>query len=1664
MKNKISACNYFCLNQLIKIFIFLYEIKFIFNDNDKSLNNIIQLGGKNFRYNHFSLNSKGDMVIDTSAYPGNNERRFFGVKKNGRPYFKDQNNIESFYYSMFVEGLNNTNQQKIEGESIFVQITNNNSNLHGKEYYFTYSKGDGYVELYDFENKNYSFSKSSYYFNETLLSDVGALIKLNTSNQVYEYLISYIYLEKANKYRFYLVKFIIDTNNISNTQLVRKKPNYSKKKTTLNRRISSCFETISLKIVCLYQQDNYKYNIAVFDEVTGEQGNTTLAINDKDNITDNTNIFYKGIYFKGEIGVFLYYKSINDSYPIVSFKYINSTLGMETYNSYDAIKLDYTNFTVYAMLNDIIKLSDTKICLISSSYNKEQLNIVIFILYNQDQHMNINYYIINFFNEYSHKIYKDLRVFLYNNFISLAFSYCIKRSCENINDEYFSSLIIFNYPNSTDESIDYVEYLYNTNGKFEDFNFNLKEKITYTIENNIFGYEYVGIKILDYPDNISLTYVDNSAIISKNSTLSENKNITIQFIPMLSYIKTNYTIEYAIIVKEPNYSKMTKFINKTKSINNNLYQHYYNEEEYIGKTSYFNITIKENLTTECDYSTCSLCFERNIDYCVICLYNYSFNEEGLKICYPNPFLSTLLSESTSMSTSSSLISFRSNLLSTNTSPTIQISNAANKETENSTLDSPLLKTTFPLFSDTLLQTKIANTLQTTNPSKSETIIKTSKTSTFITQLTSNLSKSQTIPETIKTTISETILQSSYPSISQNIINKSKSYILKTLLQTTKSSILKTLLENTSFSLLETIKTSNSSIDKISELYSIDSSQIQTTIPDYEFQSTNLSIFKTLLLSELSNILQSPNLSLITSLPSSELNSLFLSSIKTSEFLASIINNSSSSNIETNSFSNLTLPSSEISSNVKTLLSSIIKFSPEYSLSTSPSNKSEIKEESLFTQKTLFNSTLLSIIFQSSEETKCNKEMIFEGKCSEKITMKQIEEIYNEIINEYILKNKSLDYVIMTQNAMFQLSTIEKQKNNEISISSIDFGKCESEIKKQEGLLETDELLILKLDLKNEDLSGTYVQYEVYNPYTKKKINMDICLNYPIYIKVPVDFDINTEILYISLNESGYNLFDLNDSFYNDVCSTYTSSNGTDITLTDRKNTIYNNNANVSLCQEGCEFDYYNSSDKRINCECQVQTTEIKSNINELEFSSHIFKNFIITLKNSNFFVLKCYKLAFSLNGQMNNIGSYFIDTIIFTFCIFLIIYGIKDKKKINRFILMIIKQKLFILNKKNTDRTLIPIKEIRIKKNNNLKIDRITKKIKDRIKEDKPEKDNIIIYKSRKGIVEENKKNEVEFKIKNINSPSKKKKKKFSSSSLRVNESITFSKNMLIKNDLLNQPSLKISKILKSKTNFFEDENLRNTNNLKPNITKKSIDNIKKDDDDINTNLNDEELNSLKYNMAIIMDQRTYFQYYWSLLKTKHIILFTFFHFNDYNLLSIKLALFLFAFSLYLTINAFFFTDKTMNRIYVDNGKYNLLYQIPQIIYSFLISTVINLLLKTLSLFEKDLLLIKKEPTQKLVHERSCEIKKRLKIKFIFFCIISLLLLFFFWYFITCFCAVYKNTQIILIKDTLVSYAITLLYPFALYLLPGVFRIPSLRAKNGDKKCLFDIGKIIAYI
>ena len=224
------------------------------------------------------------------------------------------------------------------------------------------------------------------------------------------------------------------------------------------------------------------------------------------------------------------------------------------------------------------------------------------------------------------------------------------------------------------------------------------------------------------------------------------------------------------------------------------------------------------------------------------------------------------------------------------------------------------------------------------------------------------------------------------------------------------------------------------------------------------------------------------------------------------------------------------------------------------------------------------------------------------------------------------------------------------------------------------------------------------------------------------------------------------------------------------------------------------------------------------------------------------------------------------------------------------------------------------------------------------------------------------------------------------------------------------------------------------------------------------------ELNLSDYNTTLIYDNRTYIQYYISLLKYNHLLPFSFFNITDYNSRIIKMFLFFFFFSIYLTVNALFFNDSTMHKIYEDEGVFNFIYHIPIIIYSSLISGIINAILRQLALTQKNLIAIKHLKKKDNFERESKKVLKRLIVKFILFFILAFILLLLCGYYITCFCGVYVNTQIILIKDTFISFALSMVYPFGKYLIPGIFRIYALNSKNKDNICVYKISLILQMI
>ena len=273
-------------------------------------------------------------------------------------------------------------------------------------------------------------------------------------------------------------------------------------------------------------------------------------------------------------------------------------------------------------------------------------------------------------------------------------------------------------------------------------------------------------------------------------------------------------------------------------------------------------------------------------------------------------------------------------------------------------------------------------------------------------------------------------------------------------------------------------------------------------------------------------------------------------------------------------------------------------------------------------------------------------------------------------------------------------------------------------------------------------------------------------------------------------------------------------------------------------------------------------------------------------------------------------------------------------------------------------------------------------------------------------------------------------------------------------------------KVINKKEKRDKIEKSISARNSKEIINKKSNENIilYKNSQNIDNNTmkyNNDELNDLSYDIALIYDKRNFWQFYCALLKSKHNFIFTFCYNEDYNPGIIKIDLFFIGFTMDYVVNALFFNDDTMHKIYEDKGIFDWETQIPLTIYSFLISLILNIPLSILGLPNDKIIDFKQNHSNQGIKNQRAKLFFCLKIKFAFYFLISFIFLLFFWYYISMFGIIYKNTQYHLLKDTLISFGISFFYPFGINLIPGIFRIPSLSNPKKKRTCLYNFSKIL---
>ena len=610
------------------------------------------------------------------------------------------------------------------------------------------------------------------------------------------------------------------------------------------------------------------------------------------------------------------------------------------------------------------------------------------------------------------------------------------------------------------------------------------------------------------------------------------------------------------------------------------------------------------------------------------------------------------------------------------------------------------------------------------------------------------------------------------------------------------------------------------------------------------------------------------------------------------------------------------------------------------------------------------------------------------------------------------------------NSSYTISAV-KVGNEPLTSSRVDLSECIHLLKTQGIISSNESLIILQLDSPSSKKVSNEISFALYFS-NLTQIDISYCNN----TKIKITSSVNTSLINnfdkakSIYDNNGYDIFNINDAFYTDDCSSYTSENGTDLTLKDRQNIYFEE---INFCDDGCIYESYNFELNVVNCICE----NITNSNNHTSFSLNtFFKKFINVFKESNIKLVKCYNSVFDIDKLRKNVGSYVMIGLFGFELIILFLYCESGLISTNEIYEMLIKEK----DKKKNINSFNKNKELNRSLNNtaisgtNNEILNLNEKsiIKEKIKFF-----NISPFKQLLPI----NKNNLEVKQKKINEKdiNKNNNNENISKSIIIYPKKKYGLTYII--SPRKEMGIIIKDILKKKNNNFKSFILQ---------PKKNLDNFDK-------KIKDDILNKLPYEQAIEMDKRSFSNYYLSEIKNSQSFIFTFITSDDGNNKFIKIILFIFNIAMYFCWNTLFFSDNSISYIHSQSGSYNYIYFLPKSIVSSVLSGLINTIFKLLALNNS----IKLKSSYH-------KYKKNLlvtQIKLGMFLLLQFFFLLFFWYFTTSFCAVYINSQKHLFKSCLLSLLFSMIFPFFFVIMITILRLVGIRKKN---KILYNISKFLS--
>ena len=215
----------------------------------------------------------------------------------------------------------------------------------------------------------------------------------------------------------------------------------------------------------------------------------------------------------------------------------------------------------------------------------------------------------------------------------------------------------------------------------------------------------------------------------------------------------------------------------------------------------------------------------------------------------------------------------------------------------------------------------------------------------------------------------------------------------------------------------------------------------------------------------------------------------------------------------------------------------------------------------------------------------------------------------------------------------------------------------------------------------------------------------------------------------------------------------------------------------------------------------------------------------------------------------------------------------------------------------------------------------------------------------------------------------------------------------------------------------------------------------------------------LPYSLAFSSDVLSYLMTYWNYLKFKQIILFTFFTQSKGILRSTKIVHFNLFIAFCMTFTALFFDDYIIRALYIYKGNASANVHVPNIILSSIFSFIACIIVRCACLNERDISKVLSETHINDRGEMAKKVRRGSYLKLFILYVISGVLILLFWYYVSAFCAIFKNSQKNYLIDFFVCFIVCNLWPFITCWIPTILIRKALYNSN---ECLYKLSQIVS--